>query len=136
VNIMYKTPLEVLCDLHAQEKKAIPRNLYFQVLRTYAEHPPFKKKDQELISYLAIHSVGDANDQCIQCLIETDLCKIDITNYRFRRLPQGKRILKAGRIILKCMENAYLNPEYAWCVRRLKRQCEELNTITEKFHEK
>lgn len=127
--------LDVLRTLHEKEGKLLTSELHFQVLRTFPQLPPHRKEDQDLLLYLATHSVNQ-NGQCVQCLVRRDLTQVDLSNKRIRKLPDVKRIVKARAIILESMEQAYINPIYTWCVRRLRNDCIELNEDTKKFHAK
>ena len=77
--------------------------------------------------YAKEHMCGEQGP-CITCLLKKrhSLTKIDWNSVQVRRLKSTRRFLSARRVIYKAMETAYLNPHYAWCVRRLKRDYENL----------
>lgn len=82
------------------------------------------------------HSVS-VDGKCATCLLkkyktqsEDIIMKIDWNSAEIRNLTAAQPFLEARDKIYRAMERAYLNPEYAWCIRRLKREYMKLKELT------
>lgn len=71
---------------------------------------------------------------CVDCLVQSADFKLasipDWNNADLVKCPNIRPYLRARSKIYKAMERAYLNPEYAWCIRRLKRDFQKLQQET------
>lgn len=67
--------------------------------------------------------------KCMVCALRSKsipLSKIPWKNPNLSKTRIGRQYIWARKTIYQAMERAYLNPQYAWCVRRLKRGFDEM----------
>lgn len=85
-----------------------------------------------IIEYVYEHCLPNPHtNKCQYCALKSkQWLDIDWRDMNVRFAPSFRPIFKARRKIYQAMERAYIDPEYAWCIRRLKRQFEELQRDT------